>query len=105
MVTPSGIGGGPNVTGPRLVTGPATGGGDGERLGVTSECHGCNEALDAAREAVTVARRLAMVADNAILNGDLQRARAALRDLREAVAGTRGGVEIGDASGAADRRS
>ena len=55
---------------------------------MTSECHECSEALDAAREAVTVARRLAMVADNAILNGDFQRARAALRDLHEAVAAT-----------------
>jgi hypothetical protein len=86
FVTPSGIGGGPNVTGTRSVTGPATGGGAGERLAVASDCHGCNEALDAAREAVAVARRLAMVADNAILNGDLQRARAALRDFQEAVA-------------------
>jgi hypothetical protein len=34
----------------------------------------------------TVARRLVIVADNAILNGDFQRARAALRDLHEAVA-------------------
>jgi hypothetical protein len=70
------------------VTGPATEGSDGERLAVTSECHECSEALAAAREAVTVARRLAMVADNAIVNGDFQRARAALRDLHEAVAAT-----------------
>lgn len=70
------------------MTGPSTEGSDGERLAVTSECHECSEALDAAREAVTVARRLAMVADNAILNGDFQRARAALRDLHQAVAAT-----------------
>jgi hypothetical protein len=86
IVTPSGIGGRRDVTGPRLVTGPPTEGSDAERLAVTPECHECSEALDAVREAVTVARRLAMVADNAILNGDFQRARAALRDLHETVA-------------------
>jgi hypothetical protein len=53
---------------------------------VTAECNECNEALDAARQAVAAARRLAMVADNAIANGDLRRARAALRDLQDTVA-------------------
>jgi len=49
---------------------------------VAVECNGCNEALDAARKVVLSARRLARVADNAIANGDLHRARAALRDLQ-----------------------
>lgn len=49
---------------------------------MAADCNECNEALDAAREALAVARRLAMVADNAIMNGDLHRARAALRDLQ-----------------------
>jgi len=40
-----------------------------ERLAVTSEC---NEALDAARAALTTARRLALVAESALVNGDLR---------------------------------
>ena len=40
----------------------------------------CNEALDAAREGLAVARRLVMVAEGAIVKGDLHRARDALRD-------------------------
>jgi hypothetical protein len=52
----------------------------------TSECNECNEALDAARDAIATPRRLALVADNAIVNGDLQRARSALRDLHDAAA-------------------
>ena len=41
-----------------------------------------------ARDALAKARRLALVVQNALLNGDLQRARAALRDLHAAAAGT-----------------
>jgi hypothetical protein len=53
---------------------------------VAAECNECNEALDAVRGALDAACRLANVADNAIVNGDLQRARAALLDLRDTVA-------------------
>jgi len=41
---------------------------------VAADCNECNEALDAAREALAVAGRLATVAGNAILNGDLSTA-------------------------------
>jgi hypothetical protein len=48
------------------------------------ECNECNEALDAARAGLTAARRLALVAENALLNGDLRRAQAALQDFYDA---------------------
>jgi hypothetical protein len=80
-VTPSGIEGGRNVTGTRGKTGVSTEWDAGRRPEATSECNECNEALDAARDAIEAARRLALVADNAIVNGDLERAREALRDL------------------------
>ena len=54
-----------------------------ERSEVTSECNECNEALNAARAAITAARRLALVAENALVNGDLRRARAALQNLHD----------------------
>ena len=50
---------------------------------MTSECNECNEALNAARAAITAARRLALVAENALVNGDLRRARAALQNLHD----------------------
>jgi hypothetical protein len=58
--------------------------GDRKRPLATSGCNECNEALDAARTAIAVARRLALVAKNALINGDAQRAHAALRDLHDA---------------------
>ena len=39
------------------------------------------EEISDEREAVAIARRLALVAENALLNGDLQRALTAMRDL------------------------
>jgi hypothetical protein len=51
---------------------------------VTRDCNGCNESLDEARNALAAALRLALVAENALVNGDLQRARAALRNLHHA---------------------
>jgi hypothetical protein len=52
-------------------------------------CNECNERLDAARAAITAARRLALVAQNALTNGDVQRARVALRDIHDATASLR----------------
>jgi len=84
MVTPSGIEKGPDVAGDRGGTGVPTEGSGQRRLAATAECNECNEALDAAREMAMAARRLAMVAHNALLNGDLQRARSALHELHDA---------------------
>lgn len=98
-MTPSGIEKGPDVTGTRLATGNSTVGGDRERPAVAANCNECNEALDAAREALAVARRIAMVADKAILNGDLHRARAALRDLQAHDPGRGDGGEVHSAHG------
>lgn len=50
----------------------------------TVDCNECNEALDLARDAVAMARRLALVAQNALLNGDLRRVRSILQDLQDA---------------------
>ena len=94
FVTPSGIEGGPNVTGDRRTTRGPSEGLDQARPGVEAECNECNEALDAARKPVAAALRLAMVADNAIANGDLKRARGALRDLQDAL----GAVTAGERS-------
>jgi len=85
-VTPSGLENGPNVTGPHLVTGFSTEEPGGGRPAVAAECNDCNEILEAARREAATVRRLAFVADNAIANGDLARARAALRDLQDAMA-------------------
>jgi hypothetical protein len=92
VVTPSGIEAGRNVAGTRRETGVSTEGDAGRWPEVTAECNECNEALETARTAVKKARRLAIVAENALLNGDLQRARSALRDLEEATSadGARG---------------
>ena len=83
-MTPSGIEAGPNITGTRRVTGVSTEGAAGERLAATADCNDCNEALRMARDALAMARRLALVAENALLNGDLQRACTAIRDLSSA---------------------
>jgi hypothetical protein len=85
-VTPSGIEAGRNVTGTRRRTGVSTESVAGEWPAAPSECNECNEALGAAWDAIAAARRLALVADNAMLNGDLQRARAALHELHDATA-------------------
>ena len=87
-MTRPGIEAGPNVTGTRRRTGTSTEAGALERPAATFECNECNELLEGAREALLVARRLAIVADSAILNGDLGRARAALGDLQVAAART-----------------
>jgi hypothetical protein len=47
----------------------------------TSGCNECNEALEKARKAIAGARRLTLIAQNALMNGDVQRAHAALREL------------------------
>jgi hypothetical protein len=54
---------------------------------VTFGCNECNETLDAARAALRAARRLTLVAENALANGDLWRARTALRNVYDATAG------------------
>ena len=81
VVTPSGIEVGPNVTETRRRTGASTEAGAVERPAAMSECNECNEAL-------TAARRLALVAENAVANGDLRRAQAALRNLVDATVGS-----------------
>jgi hypothetical protein len=80
-VTRPGIEGGPNVTGSRLVTVAPKEGGALERPAVVSGCNECNEVLDKARIAIADARRLALIAQNALINLDVQRAHAALREL------------------------
>ena len=67
----------------------------GERPEVAAVCNDCNEALRAARKVGVVARRLAMVADNAIANGDIGRARSALRDLKEVLAPSTAAAKAG----------
>jgi hypothetical protein len=47
------------------------------------ECNECNEALETAIDALRQARRLVLVAQDALLNGDLQRASSVLRKLLE----------------------
>jgi hypothetical protein len=42
---------------------------------VTFGCNECNEALNGVRAALATVRRLALVAQNALANGDLARAR------------------------------
>jgi hypothetical protein len=49
-----------------------------------ARCNECNEALQAARDALAVARRLSQVAKNAVLSGDLKRACSALQALQDA---------------------
>ena len=49
-----------------------------ERPAVVSGCNECNEVLNAARVTIRNARRLTLVAENALANGDVIRARAAL---------------------------
>jgi hypothetical protein len=55
---------------------------------VAPGCNECNEALKVAVGTIQAARRLALVAENALSNGDLQRARSALGGLHEATAAT-----------------
>ena len=62
----------------------STEGGAAERPEVTLDCNECKEALQTARDVMAMTRRLALAAENALLNGDLQRARLALVDLQEA---------------------
>jgi hypothetical protein len=85
-VTRPGIEAGPNVTGRRSVTGSPTEDGVLERPPVAFECNECNEALGAARSALTAAQRLALVAGNALMNGDVSRAKSVLLHLHDALA-------------------
>jgi len=85
-VTRPGIEGGPNVTKRRPVTAAPTEDRATERPIATFGCNECNEALETARTAIVSARGLAMVATNAITNGDLQRARAVLVELQQVIA-------------------
>ena len=85
-MTPSGIEVGRNVAGERGRPPFPTEGSDQRRPPAARECNECNEAFEAARQAALAARRLALVADNAIANGDLPRARAVLRELQDALA-------------------
>ena len=71
---------------------------------MAAECNECNEALEAVRSVLTSARRLALVAENALINGDFPRARAVLHDLHDAVAASRSSTE-GPASPAPSSRS
>jgi len=89
-VTRPGIEAGPNVTGRRAVTVAPTEATARARPDETFGCNECNEALNAVRAALTAARRLALIADNALVNGDLVRARSALHDLNDALVGVDG---------------
>ena len=80
-VTPSGIEAGRNVTKRRSVTVPSREGSGVERLAAMVRCNECNDGLEMARGAVAMARRLALVAQNALLNGDLRRVGAVLQDI------------------------
>ena len=53
-----------------------------ERHAAARGCNECNEALDDAREVIRAARRLAMVAMTAVVNGDFHRTRDVLDQLR-----------------------
>jgi len=55
---------------------------------MTVHCNECNETLEAVRATVTNAKRLAIVAENALANGDVARARAALAALNELLTGS-----------------
>jgi hypothetical protein len=81
-VTPSGIEKGPKFTGDRAGTPSPTEDRGLERTEVNSGCNECNEALESARQALSAARRLAMVAMSAVMNGDSHRTRDALRQLQ-----------------------
>jgi hypothetical protein len=54
------------------------------RSEATSGVTKCNEALRMARDAVAIVRRLALVAQNALRDGDLRRVCAILQDLQDA---------------------
>ena len=75
---------GPNVTGRRSVTHSPTKGSGAERSAATAGCNDCNEALDVLRAALTDSRRLALIAENALANGGLHRAREVIRRLHNA---------------------
>lgn len=66
-----------------------------ERPPVTLDCNECNEALAEALTALAAAQRLALVAENALADGDLRRTQAAMRTIHDASAG-----EIGSTSSA-----
>ena len=80
-MTRPGIEAGPNVTKRRSVTVASREGSAVERPEAMLRCNECNDALETERAALAMARRLALVAQNALLNGDLRRVGALLRDL------------------------
>jgi hypothetical protein len=102
-VTPSGLEKGRNITGSRSVTVSPREPGAVERPAVTFECNECNEALDGTREVIRDARRLAMVAMNALLNGDPQCARRMLDQLQSVLASQDGQAEPASVSPARPR--
>src|SRR5262249_35465233 len=57
-----------------------------ERGEATAGVCECNDALDAARLTIAASRRLVLVAHNALVNGDLPRARTVLREILDAAA-------------------
>ena len=92
-----------DLTGSRRVTVAPTEGGAVERPAVACGCNECNEALDGARNALAIARRLALLAEDAIANDDVHRAHAALRQIHRPAdppssdAGRRGAGPAGEA--------
>lgn len=85
-MTPSGLEKGQNVTLARSGTGVSTEGGERERAEVIGNCNECDEALAGAREVIGAARRLAMVAMSAVMNGDPHRTREVLEQLGSVLA-------------------
>jgi hypothetical protein len=57
-----------------------------ERHAVARGCNECNEPLDGAREVIRTARRLAIVAMSAVVNGDSHRIRDVLGQLQNVLA-------------------
>ena len=86
-MTRPGIEAGRNATEDRRRTGLPADGGALERPAVVSGCNECNELLYAARVTIGNARRLALVAENALANSDVIRGWAVLGDLRQALLG------------------
>jgi hypothetical protein len=85
---------------------PPTESGAVERHAATRRCNECNEALEAALETIQAAGRLAMVATNALTNGDLHGARETMRDLQQVVAKAQGApMAVSPVAARARRRS
>jgi hypothetical protein len=85
-VTPSGLEKGRNVTEARAVTHLPTEPSAVERHAVARRCNECNDTLAGAREVIGTARRLAIVAMSAVMNGDPHRTRDVLDQLQSVLA-------------------